>query len=102
MEAWNLEWDGHGCAADWLAVLAAGIMARKPLCERLVTGIKAVDAFHPIGHGQCLGLMGKKGSGKSSLALHVMLNQKEPNAAAKTEAEKLRCIYVAVGQVSAS
>lgn len=77
-------------------------MARKPLCERLVTGIKAVDAFHPIGHGQCLGLMGKKGSGKSSLALHVMLNQKEPNAAAKTEAEKLRCIYVAVGQVSAS
>lgn len=79
--------------------LYTGIMARKPLCQRLGTGIKAVDVFHPLGHGQCLAVLGKKGSGKTSLALQTIMNQKSRNDAALDQAKgRVRCIYVAIGQ----
>ncbi len=72
---------------------APGIMARKPLCHRLRTGVKAVDVFHPLGHGQCVGVLGKPGSGKTSLALQILANQKEDEGKSS-----VRCIYVAIGQ----
>ena len=73
-------------------------MARKPLCQRLGTGIKAVDVFHPLGHGQALAILGKKGSGKTSLALQAIMNQRSRNAAALDEKDRVRCVYVAIGQ----
>ncbi len=82
-------------AASLLHRPAPTIMARKPLCARLSTGVKALDVFHPLAHGQCFGLLGRRGSGKTALALQVIGNQR-----ASSGAEGLRCVYVAIGQVS--
>jgi hypothetical protein len=62
-----------------------------------VTGIKAVDAFHPLGHGQCLALLGKRSAGKSSLVLHVIANQRGLQGD-----DRVHCVYVAIGQVRLS
>jgi F0F1-type ATP synthase alpha subunit len=69
------------------------IMARKPLCARLPTGVKALDVFHPLAHGQCFGLLGRRGSGKTALALQVIGNQRASGGG------KVHCVYVAIGQV---
>lgn len=79
--------------------LAPSIMARKPLCHRLRTGIKALDIFHPIGHGQSVGLLGKPGSGKTTLALQILANQK-PSSSLPSSLPLTHCIYVAIGQDS--
>lgn len=78
-----------------------GIMARKPLCARLVTGVKAVDVFHPLAHGQCFAVLGRFGSGKTALALEVIAHQRGGREDGAEEEERpLRCVYVAIGQVS--
>lgn len=59
-----------------------------------MTGIKAVDAFHPLGHGQCLALLGRRSAGKSSLVLHVIANQRGLQGD-----DRVHCVYVAIGQV---
>jgi len=80
-------------------VKAPGIIPRKSVHEPMATGLKAVDAMIPIGRGQRELIIGDRQTGKTSVALDAILNQKSYNeAAGKDESKKLYCIYVAVGQ----
>lgn len=77
---------------------APGIIARQSVCEPMSTGIKAIDALVPVGRGQRELIIGDRQTGKTTIAIDAILNQKSVNQEAKTEAEKLYCIYVAIGQ----
>lgn len=68
---------------------AQGVMARKSVYEPLQTGIKAIDALVPIGRGQRELIIGDRQTGKTSVAIDTILNQKD---------EDMICIYVAIGQ----
>ncbi len=68
---------------------ASGVMARKSVHEPLQTGIKAIDALVPIGRGQRELIIGDRQTGKTSIAIDTIINQKEEN---------MICIYVAIGQ----
>ncbi|MEN0664402.1 F0F1 ATP synthase subunit alpha [Caldifermentibacillus hisashii] len=68
---------------------APGVMDRKSVHEPLQTGIKAIDALVPIGRGQRELIIGDRQTGKTSLAVDTILNQKNENVI---------CIYVAIGQ----
>ncbi len=68
---------------------AYGVMARKSVHEPLQTGIKAIDALVPIGRGQRELIIGDRQTGKTSVAIDAIINQKEEN---------MICIYVAIGQ----
>lgn len=68
---------------------AFGVMARKSVHEPLQTGIKAIDALVPIGRGQRELIIGDRQTGKTSVAIDTILNQK---------GENMICIYVAIGQ----
>ena len=68
---------------------APGIMARKSVHEPLQTGIKAIDALVPIGRGQRELIIGDRQTGKTTLAIDTILNQKD---------QDVICIYVAIGQ----
>lgn len=68
---------------------AKGIMARKSVHEPLNTGIKAIDALVPIGRGQRELIIGDRQTGKTTLAIDTIINQKNQNVI---------CIYVAIGQ----
>jgi F-type H+-transporting ATPase subunit alpha len=68
---------------------APGIMARKSVHEPLQTGIKAIDALVPIGRGQRELIIGDRQTGKTTVAIDTILNQK---------GEDVICIYVAIGQ----
>lgn len=72
---------------------APGIMARKSVHEPLQTGIKAIDALVPIGRGQRELIIGDRQTGKSTVAIDTILNQK---------GEDVICIYVAIGQKASS
>jgi F-type H+-transporting ATPase subunit alpha len=78
-------------------VKAPGILPRKSVHEPMQTGIKAIDALIPIGRGQRELIIGDRQTGKTAVALDAILNQKPINATG-TEAEKLYCVYVAIGQ----
>ncbi|MEH6904597.1 MULTISPECIES: F0F1 ATP synthase subunit alpha [Neobacillus] len=69
--------------------VAPGVMARKSVHEPLQTGIKAIDALVPIGRGQRELIIGDRQTGKTSVAIDTILNQKGQN---------MICIYVAIGQ----
>jgi F-type H+/Na+-transporting ATPase subunit alpha len=69
--------------------VAPGVMARKSVHEPLQTGIKAIDALVPIGRGQRELVIGDRQTGKTSVAIDTILNQKGQN---------MICIYVAIGQ----
>ena len=73
---------------------APGVIYRQPVHEPLQTGIKAIDAMIPIGRGQRELLIGDRQTGKSTIALDAILNQKE----FYDNGEPVYCIYVAVGQ----
>ncbi len=77
---------------------APGIIDRKSVFMPFQTGIKAIDALIPIGRGQRELIIGDRQTGKSSLIIDAILNQKEINAKAQSENEKMYCIYVAIGQ----
>jgi F-type H+-transporting ATPase subunit alpha len=79
-------------------VKAPGIIPRKSVHEPVQTGLKAIDTLIPIGRGQRELIIGDRQTGKSAVAIDTILNQKSVNATAKTEGEKLFCIYVAIGQ----
>ncbi|HKJ05922.1 MAG TPA: F0F1 ATP synthase subunit alpha [Flavobacteriaceae bacterium] len=73
---------------------APGVIYREPVTEPLQTGIKAVDAMIPIGRGQRELIIGDRQTGKSTVAIDTIINQKEFYDAG----EPVYCIYVAIGQ----
>jgi len=73
---------------------APGVIFRQPVAEPLQTGIKAIDSMIPIGRGQRELIIGDRQTGKSSVALDTIINQKEFYDAG----EPVYCIYVAIGQ----
>ncbi len=79
-------------------VKAPGIIPRKSVHEPMATGLKAVDALIPIGRGQRELIIGDRQTGKTAIALDTILNQKAINQPARTRAQKLYCVYVAIGQ----
>ena len=72
-----------------LEVQAPGIVGRKPVHEPLQTGIKAIDAMTPIGRGQRELIIGDRKTGKTTVAIDTILNQR---------GQGVKCIYVAIGQ----
>jgi F-type H+-transporting ATPase subunit alpha len=78
-------------------VKAPGIMPRKSVHEPMSTGLKAIDALIPVGRGQRELVIGDRQTGKTAILLDTFLNQK-PAHDAGDDAEKLYCVYVAVGQ----
>ncbi|HRF79413.1 MAG TPA: F0F1 ATP synthase subunit alpha, partial [Flavobacteriales bacterium] len=73
---------------------APGVIYREPVKEPLQTGIKAIDAMIPVGRGQRELIIGDRQTGKSTVAIDTIINQKEFYDAGKP----VFCIYVAVGQ----
>ena len=68
---------------------APGVMDRQSVTEPLQTGIKAIDALVPIGRGQRELVIGDRKTGKTSIAIDTIINQK---------GQDMICIYVAIGQ----
>lgn len=83
-------------------VKAPGIIARKSVHEPVQTGLKIIDALIPIGRGQRELIIGDRQTGKTSIILDTIINQKRINDAAKSDKDKLFCIYVAIGQKRSS
>ena len=73
---------------------APGVIYRQPVSEPLQTGIKSIDAMIPIGRGQRELIIGDRQTGKTTIAVDTILNQKE----FYDRGEPVYCIYVAVGQ----
>ena len=68
---------------------APGVMERQSVTEPLQTGLKAIDALVPIGRGQRELVIGDRKTGKTSVAIDTIINQKD---------QDMICIYVAIGQ----
>jgi F-type H+-transporting ATPase subunit alpha len=85
--------DGKGPLGDTedrrLEIQAPGIVKRQPVKEPLQTGIKAIDAMTPIGRGQRELLIGDRKTGKTTVAVDAIINQR---------GQGVKCIYVAIGQ----
>ena len=77
---------------------APGVIYRQPVKEPLQTGIKAVDSMVPIGRGQRELIIGDRQTGKTSIAIDAILNQRENYLQGKP----VYCIYVAIGQKASS
>ena len=73
---------------------APGVIFRQPVNQPLQTGLKSVDAMIPIGRGQRELIIGDRQTGKTSIAIDTILNQKSNYEAGKP----VYCIYVAIGQ----
>ncbi|MEK7479634.1 MAG: F0F1 ATP synthase subunit alpha [Patescibacteria group bacterium] len=69
--------------------IAPGVITRERVHEPVQTGIKAIDAMIPIGRGQRELIIGDRGTGKTSIAIDTIINQK---------GEDIICVYVAIGQ----
>lgn len=69
--------------------IAPGIIAREPVFQPLQTGIKAIDSMTPIGRGQRELIIGDRQTGKTTIAVDSIINQKDTDVI---------CIYVAIGQ----
>ena len=72
-----------------MEIQAPGITGRKPVHEPLQTGIKSIDAMTPIGRGQRELIIGDRKTGKTTIAVDTILNQR---------GQGVKCIYVAIGQ----
>ena len=81
---------------------APGIIPRRSVHEPVQTGLKIIDSLIPIGRGQRELIIGDRQTGKTSIIIDTIINQKRTNDAAKNDLEKLFCIYVAVGQKRSS
>ena len=73
---------------------APGVLFRESVSEPLQTGIKAIDSMIPIGRGQRELIIGDRQTGKTSVAIDTIINQKE----FFEQGEPVYCIYVAIGQ----
>jgi len=73
---------------------APGVIFRQPVKEPLQTGIKAIDAMIPIGRGQRELIIGDRQTGKTTVAIDTIINQKE----FYDKGQPVYCIYVAIGQ----
>jgi F-type H+-transporting ATPase subunit alpha len=80
-----------------LELQAPGVMKRQPVKEPLQTGIKAIDSLTPIGRGQRQLIIGDRQTGKTTVCIDTILNQKQ-NWESGDPAKQVRCIYVAIGQ----
>lgn len=80
-----------------LELQAPGVMARKSVHEPLATGIKAIDSMTPIGRGQRQLIIGDRATGKTTVAIDTIINQKQ-NWESGDPTKQVRCIYVAIGQ----
>jgi F-type H+-transporting ATPase subunit alpha len=72
---------------------APGIISRQSVCEPMQTGITAIDAMIPIGRGQRELIIGDRQTGKTSVAIDTIINQK---------GQDVVCVYVAIGQKASS
>ena len=85
--------DGKGAIAGAqsrrMEVQAPGITGRKPVHEPMQTGIKAIDSLIPVGRGQRELIIGDRKTGKTTIAIDTIINQKGLG---------VKCIYVAIGQ----
>jgi F-type H+-transporting ATPase subunit alpha len=81
--------DIKGTESRLIESMAPGIISRKSVCEPIQTGITAIDSMIPIGRGQRELIIGDRQTGKSSVALDTIINQK---------GDDVICVYVAVGQ----
>lgn len=77
---------------------APGIIERQSVHEPVQTGLKVIDSLIPIGRGQRELVIGDRQTGKTSILVDTIINQKAINDAAKSDKDKLFCIYVAIGQ----
>jgi F-type H+-transporting ATPase subunit alpha len=73
--------------------IAPGVITRESVSEPLETGIKAIDTMTPIGRGQRELIIGDRQTGKTTIAIDTIINQKKKG---------VRCIYVAIGQKDSS
>ncbi len=78
-----------GAESRRMEVQAPGIMGRKPVHEPMQTGVKAIDSLIPIGRGQRELIIGDRKTGKTTIAVDTIINQKGLG---------VKCIYVAIGQ----
>jgi F-type H+/Na+-transporting ATPase subunit alpha len=80
-----------------LELQAPTVMQRQPVKEPLQTGIKAIDSMTPIGRGQRQLIIGDRQTGKTTVAIDTILNQKQAWDSGDP-AKQVRCVYVAIGQ----
>lgn len=81
-------------------IKAPGIIYRAPVKEPMITGVKAVDALIPIGRGQRELIIGDRQTGKTTIAIDTIINQRLENK--KQPKNALYCIYCAIGQKRSS
>jgi F-type H+/Na+-transporting ATPase subunit alpha len=80
-----------------LELQAPNVMARQPVKEPLQTGIKAIDSMTAIGRGQRQLILGDRKTGKTTVALDTIINQRD-NWRTGDPKQQVRCVYVAIGQ----
>ncbi|NPC98444.1 F0F1 ATP synthase subunit alpha [Nocardioides sp. zg-DK7169] len=80
-----------------LELQAPNVVQRKSVHEPLATGIKAIDSMTPIGRGQRQLIIGDRATGKTTIAIDTIINQKQ-NWESGDPTKQVRCIYVAIGQ----
>ena len=80
-----------------LEIQAPSVVQRQGVKEPLQTGIKAIDAQTPIGRGQRQLIIGDRKTGKTSICVDTILNQRQ-NWESGDEKQQVRCVYVAIGQ----
>lgn len=77
---------------------APGIISRKSVHEPMQTGIKAIDSLIPIGRGQRELIIGDRQTGKTSIVIDTIINQRNNSLSSADPKDKIYCIYVAIGQ----
>src|SRR5471030_123747 len=82
-----------------IEMIAPGVVDRQPVTQPLQTGIKAIDAMIPIGRGQRELVIGDRQTGKTSVCIDTIINQKSTH---EGNGEPVYCIYVACGQKMAN